>query len=137
MLCFALVAGKVLITQWCSGWCWAVLAQHLHCLPSILAHPISRLGLGKILGGDPTRPTDPNWLKGYSIAYDISSDIKAKKRRRKGAFFIYNVCLLEQPLRMLKPCSQEVAEHRLPMGSRELTYFFSLCLCMRKLSLLL
>lgn len=35
VLCFALVAGKVLITLLCFGYFWAGLAQHQHCLSKI------------------------------------------------------------------------------------------------------
>lgn len=59
VLCFAWVAGKVLITHPSFGSCWVVLAQPQLCL-STLPHPIKGLGMGKVLGGDTTRRADPN-----------------------------------------------------------------------------
>lgn len=50
VLCFALVAGKALVTH------QGGLAQHQHPLSNILpSHTSSRLGLGKILGKDTPR----------------------------------------------------------------------------------
>ena len=91
VLCSVLVARKVLITHQCFGYCWAVLAQHQGCLSNI--PPLtSRLGVGKILGGDTARTADPNWPKGYSMPYDVCSAIKARRRRNKGGAFVY-LCL--------------------------------------------
>lgn len=42
----------------------------------------SRLGVGKILGGDIARTIHPNWSKEYSIPYNVSSNIKAKGKEK-------------------------------------------------------
>lgn len=39
---------------------------------------ISRLRVGKILGGDTTSTADPNWPEGYFVPYDVSSARRAK-----------------------------------------------------------
>ena len=96
VLCFVLVARKVLMTHQCFGYCWAVLPQHQGCLANI-APLTSRLGVGKILGGDIARTADPNWPKGYSIPYDICSEIKAKRKEEEIGHL-----LPEQPLCALK-----------------------------------
>lgn len=64
VLCWALLAGKVLITHQGFGWCWAGLgtASALslwHSSPHHSALP-KGLGFGKILGGDTARTVDPN-----------------------------------------------------------------------------
>lgn len=65
----------------------------LWLLPSS-AHTASRLSpqhsfpgmleVGRILWGDIPRTGDTNWLKGYSIPYDIYSAIKAKRKEVEG-----------------------------------------------------
>jgi len=44
----------------------------------------SRLGVGRILGGDMVRTADPNCPKGYSIPYGICSAMKAKRKEEWG-----------------------------------------------------
>ena len=39
------------------------------------AQPARRLEGHKKLGGDTARAADPNWLKGYSIPFDVMSSI--------------------------------------------------------------
>lgn len=69
--CFALVAGKEF---------WLLLSSADTALSSNIP-PISRPKVGKMLGGGTTRLADPNWPEGYSTPYDVSTDIKAEKRR--------------------------------------------------------
>lgn len=60
---------------------------------------MSKLGVGR------ARTADPNQSKGYSIPQDICSAIKAKRKEEEGgAFIIYDVCLPEQLLCVLKLC---------------------------------
>ena len=82
VLCFALVAGKGLITKQCFCCCWAMLRQHHRCLYNIPPESPSRLGVGKVLGWYITRIADPNWPKEYSTPYDVHSTIKAKRKQK-------------------------------------------------------
>ena len=120
VLCFVLVARKMLLTHQCLGCCWAVLAQQQGCLSNIPPHSPSRLGVGKILGGDTARTADPNWPKGPSIPYDVCSAMKAKRKEEGwGAFVSTTLVFRSNRYAYWSPASREVAGHRLLRGSRE------------------
>lgn len=71
-----------------------------------ILHPSKGLKVDKILAGDSTRPADTDLPKGYSIQYDVSSDIKPNGMRRNGVGCInYFQCLPSAAtLHVLKPC---------------------------------
>lgn len=82
VLCSALVAGKVLVTHQCFGF----FSQDQHCLSNIPS--IKGLGVGKILDAQLSQQTQINQR---GILYDVSSDIKAKERRRKRGSLLFTM----------------------------------------------
>jgi len=103
-LCFILVARKVLIIHQCFGYCWAVLAQHQGCLSNI---PPSLVGWGWARTLGDTQPGKLTQTDERDIPYHMMSAQQKKlreRRRRRG--ICYYICLLEQPLCILKLCSQ-------------------------------
>ena len=103
-LCCVSVASKVLITHRCCGCCWAVLAPHQGCLPNIPTPPPVGWGWARSWEGTQPGQLTQTPEKGYSMPYDICSAIKAERKEEKGGQFIYNVCLPESPLHVLKRC---------------------------------
>lgn len=68
-------------------------------------HPSKGLEVDKILGGASTWPADPNLPKGYSVQYDINSDIKPNGRRRNEVGCIHYLRLPSgEALPVLKTC---------------------------------
>lgn len=62
-----------------------MLAQHQGFLISALCFPpVSRLAVGKELGGNSAGTAGLNWSKGYSMLWNIMPDTKL--RRKKGIF---------------------------------------------------
>lgn len=105
MLCFALAAGKVLISHQCFGVCWAVLEPSV--LPLQCSTLTGRLGWARPWEGtEPGDTANSHSLWGYSMPYDVCSAIKTKRReeRRRGhLFYCVSVCLQEQLLHVTKP----------------------------------
>lgn len=70
-----------------------IAEQHLHTIkiffPTLPPPPVGRLGMGKRLGSNTARTTDPNWMKGCSISYAIMLSHKSSgKGGWRGAFIV-------------------------------------------------
>lgn len=50
--------------------------------------PVSRLGVGKTLGGDTAGTVDSNWPKGYSMAYNVMISNKTDKGRSQVGWWV-------------------------------------------------
>ena len=126
MLCFVLVARKVLITHQYFGYCWAVLAQHQGCLSNFPSSPVS---WGWARSWEVTQPEELTQTDqtAYSIPYDIWSAINSKRKERKrGRSLFMTFVFRSNHYVYWSPASWEVAGHHLPMGSRKQIIYFSL-----------
>ena len=87
VLWFGFVTKTVLVTYQSFSYCGTVLAQHQGFLCSSLCPPGSRLGLGKMLGGNTAKTADSNYPKGYSTPYNITLSNKTWKDQFSNGYF--------------------------------------------------
>lgn len=83
-------AETVLTTRHSFANCWAALAQDQgFFFPTLPPPPVGRLGMDKRLGSNIATTADPNWIKRYSIPYDITLSNKSSgKGGWKRAFMV-------------------------------------------------
>lgn len=73
VLCFGFVIERALITHQRPGCCWAVLAQHQDPF-SRSALAVSRLRVGKKLGGNTSGTAEPSLPRGWSMPCNMVSN---------------------------------------------------------------
>lgn len=91
----------------CHAGAMAIAGARSHSFSNILLLTC-RLGMGNKLGRDTAKTADSKRTKGYSrysIPYGTCSAITAnRKQDKRAAFSIYDICVYEQLLQILKLC---------------------------------